>query len=174
MAESELDIIPKEKFIPDRLFQEILGNVPIACVDLVVVKDLETDPQVLLIKRKISPGEGKWALVGGRVLKGERLKEAIDRQAEIELGVSVEVISPFNANQSVVTFDNPDVDPDKHPIVDVYPVEIVDGKLNESGPESDENRWFPISEIPDMGFDHREKTFVALYSLYKKGLLRLP
>ena len=168
-------VVPAEKRIPDKTFNEIKESVPLYSVDLVVVKDLETDPQVLLIKRKIPPGVGKWALVGGRVLKGERLKEAIDRQAKIELGVSVEVIPPFNANQSVATFDNPDVVSGMHPIIGVYPVEIVGGQIKKSGPESEEIRWFPLDQIPDdMGFDHREEVFIALYSLYKNGRLRLP
>ena len=168
-------VVHAGKRIPDKTFSEIKDNVPLYKVDLVVVKDLETDPQGLLIKRKITPGVGKWALVGGRVLKGESLKKAIDRQAKIELGVSVEVIPPFNANQSVVTFDNLSVVSDEHPITGVYPVEIVEGQIKEFGPESEEIRWFPLDKIPDdMGFDHREEVFVALYSLYINGRLRLP
>ncbi len=150
------DVIPQAKRIPDKLFQEIQGNVPIPCVDLVVIRRMETDPEILLIKRDIQPEKGKWCLIGGRVLKDERLGEAIDRQAKHELGVQVKILEGFDETRPFV-FDAPDADPQKHSIAHVYPVEIVKGELMSKGPESDEIRWIPVNKLPTkMGFNHRE------------------
>ena len=70
-------------YIPDALFHQILAHVPIACVDVAIV----ARGAVLLVKRGDHPAKGEWWVPGGRVLKGERMKDAALRKARDEVGI---------------------------------------------------------------------------------------
>ena len=71
--------------IPDDLYQQILQVMPRPCVDLVV----KCNGEILMLKRRIDPMKGYWALPGGMVNKGENMSEAAIRKADEELGVKV-------------------------------------------------------------------------------------
>ena len=75
-------VVPQSRWIPDELFQAIQRSVPIPCVDLIILRKNRGTIETLLIKRKIYPEQGKWCLVGGRILKDETTKQAIARQAK--------------------------------------------------------------------------------------------
>lgn len=168
------DVIPHAARIPEPLYQQITGLVPIPCVDLVVIRPGERELEILLIKRAIPPEKDKWCIVGGRVIGGrevppERLSGAIRRQADRELGVEVGILPPWDEHHPLVVFDDPDCDPAKYPIILVYPVEIVRGDIR-TGPESSEVRWLPYSELPDvMGFTHRQEVEAVVTELMRRG-----
>lgn len=73
--------------IPDELYKDILDSMPIACVDIVIVRE----GQALLVRRNDAPAKGQWWIPGGRVLKGETLKDAARRKALEETGLVCEV-----------------------------------------------------------------------------------
>jgi colanic acid biosynthesis protein WcaH len=75
------------KLIPWNLYKQIIGNVPIACVDIAIV----ARGAVLLVRRKDAPAKGQFWLPGGRVLKGEMMKDAAARKAREEVGVECHV-----------------------------------------------------------------------------------
>lgn len=75
------------QFIPNELYYQILDNLPIACVDIAIV----SDGAVLLVKRKDAPAKGQWWVPGGRVSKGEMMKETALRKAREEVGVECHV-----------------------------------------------------------------------------------
>lgn len=56
---------------------------PLVCVDAIVIYQ----GRVLLCKRSIKPALGKWALPGGRLLKGERLIRGVSRKVMEEVGL---------------------------------------------------------------------------------------
>ncbi|MFB6216765.1 MAG: NUDIX domain-containing protein [Candidatus Aenigmatarchaeota archaeon] len=94
-------------WIPEGLYQEIIGNMPVPCVDLVV----ECRSGVLLCYRKNQPAKDSWYIPGGRVKKGETLEEAVHRVADEELGVEVEIkeqIGTFDLMFEVGNFDLPE------------------------------------------------------------------
>ncbi len=49
---------------------------------------------VLLVQRGRPPAQGLWAIPGGRLQPGERLRDAVARELLEETGVEVEVTSP--------------------------------------------------------------------------------
>lgn len=58
----------------------------------VVCGVLEKNGKVLAFQRKSSHGvEGKWEFPGGKVEPGEELKDALQRELQEELNISVEV-----------------------------------------------------------------------------------
>lgn len=79
--------------IPDDEWETVIRNVPIVSVDLVV----ECRNGVVLGKRSNEPAKGEWFVPGGRIVKGERLVEAVHRIANEELGVGVEICESLGA-----------------------------------------------------------------------------
>ncbi|BAC89027.1 NUDIX domain-containing protein [Gloeobacter violaceus] len=76
-----------DTFIPQPLYDQILANLPIACVDVAIV----AQGAVLLVKRKVPPAMGQWWVPGGRVLKNEMMKDAARRKAFEEVGIECHV-----------------------------------------------------------------------------------
>lgn len=63
--------------------------MPIMCIDAVIVKD----GKYLLVKRANEPLKGRYWTPGGRVLKGEKLTDAVKRKVMEETGLTVKPIS---------------------------------------------------------------------------------
>ena len=57
------------KFIPSKLYKRFVENMPLCCLDLIVVNN----KKFILIKRKFNPAKDKWWFPGGRVFFGEDL-----------------------------------------------------------------------------------------------------
>jgi len=101
--------------VPSEEWATVVRNAPIVSVDLVVrapVDESASEPGdgvgsgdggvdaagpataeegVVLAMRENEPARGEWFVPGGRVRKGERLREAVHRVAEAELGVAVSI-----------------------------------------------------------------------------------
>ena len=76
-----------KQFVPQELYYQIIDHVPIACVDIAIVDK----GAVLLVKRKDAPAKGQWWVPGGRVLKGEMMRETARRKAREEVGMECHV-----------------------------------------------------------------------------------
>ena len=63
---------------------------PSVTVDVVIFSILDEELKVLLIKRKIWPYEGMWAIPGGFVKMDESLETAAYRELAEETGVTSE------------------------------------------------------------------------------------
>ena len=70
--------------IPKEQYTKIIEVLPVLCVDIII-----QNPQgeFLLIKRANEPLKDQWWVIGGRVLKGETLKQAAIRKIEEEVGL---------------------------------------------------------------------------------------
>lgn len=74
-------------FIPEKLYNQFLEAMPLACVDVAIVDR----GSVLLVKRKDAPARGEWWVPGGRVWKGEMLRETAARKAREEVGIECHI-----------------------------------------------------------------------------------
>jgi len=74
--------------IPAKDYKMFMKHMPIVCIDGVVVNE---NGEYLLVKRKNEPLKGKYWIPGGRLLKNEKLEDAIKRKMNQELGVDVKV-----------------------------------------------------------------------------------
>ena len=81
------------EWIPSREWESIVKNVPIVSVDLVV----DSPAGIVLGRRSNEPARDEWFVPGGRVRKGEQLREAVHRVAEEELGTEVEIRKDMGA-----------------------------------------------------------------------------
>lgn len=119
---------------------------------------------VLLIKRKYSPFEGKWAIPGGFVLDTESLETAVTRELSEETGVKIDYL------EQLYTFGQPQRDP-RNRVVSVAYFGLVKsskfGKLKATT-DASEAAWFGIDELPNLAFDHGEILRLAIERLRSK------
>lgn len=83
------------KQIPEELYKQIHAEMPIACVDLMVLNE----NRVLLLERLREPDKGMLWCPGGRIIKGENLETAAFRILIEETGLQIkklEFIGPLN------------------------------------------------------------------------------
>jgi len=71
-------------FIQKDLYKEIIKNIPILCIDLIIMYQ----DQYLLVKRNESPLKGEWWVPGGRVQIGETVEATAKRKLIEELDLS--------------------------------------------------------------------------------------
>lgn len=164
-------VIPKQKLIPKKLFAKIQQSIPIATIDLAILRRRKTNGlEILLIKRKIFPEINKWCLIGGRILKGERFKDTIDRQMEREFGANGTVIKPWSPDKPLAVWNEPKVDVQKHFVCMIYPLTLR-GKITlSSGPEWSEAKWFSIRALPSpLGFNHKKEIRTVISLVRRSG-----
>jgi len=101
------------------------------------------DGGIVLLRRGIDPGYGRWVFPGGYVDRGETLEGAAAREVREEVGLDVRVTRLLNA----YSYEGRPV------IVIVYEGEVLGGAPR-GGSEALEVRVFPPGEIPwdDLAF----------------------
>jgi len=124
---------------------------PAVTVDCLITRLQGDEQQILLIRRKNEPYRNKWALPGGFMDINERLEDAAMRELEEETGLKISNLEQFHV------FDEPGRDPRGRTITVVFKGQVED---HESAirPASDttEVKWFPVDELPELAFDHRD------------------
>lgn len=153
-------------------------NLPILCVDALPVKmnGKGRNIQVGLILRE-TPHQGiRWCLLGGRVLRGESLREALYRQWNSALGGSLSLGNLWQEAPKVIEY-HPDSlpgrphDPRKHAVSITYAIS-TEGVGLTTGPEAIDFRWFDLVDINDqvMGFGQEVVVREILLGLINQDL----
>lgn len=75
------------KFAPRSVFEKILEFAVIPTFDLIL--DF-TEKGVIILRRKIAPYSGQWALPGLRMMKGENIPDTLKRISENEVGMLID------------------------------------------------------------------------------------
>lgn len=99
--------------------------------------------RIVLVKRAIEPGYGKWVFPGGFVDRGEEIKLAAIREAKEESGLDVRLDHLVN----IYSYAG------RAPIIVVYAATMLSGDMT-TDDENLEVREFGIEEIPwdDLAF----------------------
>ncbi len=118
---------------------------PRLTVDAVAVRG----DQVLLVRRGKEPFEGRWALPGGFVDRGELVEDAVLRELEEETGVTGRILGLVGA------YSRPDRDPRGHTVSLVYAIEVGGGDVA-GGDDASEAAWHDLTSPPALAFDHDE------------------
>ena len=120
---------------------------PMVTTDCIVVNTLN---EVLLIKRKNSPFEGKWALPGGFIEMDEDLMESAKRELKEETSVDAANIVQFK------TYGKPGRDPRGRTITIVYYCFVEENIAPRAGDDAAQADWFHLQSLPPMAFDHAD------------------
>jgi len=97
----------------------------------------DEDSRIVLVRRAIEPGYGKWVFPGGYVDRGEQVHTAAVREAREEAGLDVRLDKLIN----IYSY------PGRAPIIVVYAATMLGGELC-GDDECLEARLFTPEEIP--------------------------
>jgi len=138
---------------------------PALTTDCVIFGFDGVELNVLLIERGIEPYKGKWALPGGFVRMDENTEDSALRELKEETGVENVFI------EQLYTFSDVDRDP-RGRVVSVAYFALVRSTDYEviGGDDASSARWFRLSDIPSLAFDHDMVIRVAQKRL--KGKIR--
>ncbi len=123
---------------------------PSLTVDVVLIAvDKGAGPRLLLIQRKRAPFRGRWALPGGFLDMGEQVETAARRELQEETGLSVGPLCQLGAYGEVGR------DPRGRTISVVFlALHCGDRPEPIAGDDASESRWFPLTKLPPLAFDH--------------------
>ena len=119
-------------------------------VDIIIYAIREGVLRVLLVKRKIDPFKGSWAIPGGFVAEGESIEEAAKRELKEETGVSDVYL------EQLYTFGEPKRDPRGRLISIAYFAILPSERPILAGTDADIAQWFDADNVPPLAFDHKK------------------
>ncbi len=123
---------------------------PALTVDCVVFGLDDRDLKVLLIERDAEPFAGSWALPGGFVHVDETIDAAALRELEEETGVQIRFL------EQLYTFGDVERDPRERVVtVAYYALLRLDEHPLHAASDARDANWFPLTELPELAFDHQ-------------------
>jgi len=123
---------------------------PAVTTDCVVYRFDREELQVLLIQRANEPFRGKWAFPGGFLEMEETTRQGALRELSEETGIVPDYLEQF------YTFSAIDRDP-RERVISVAYIGLVNGvKEPFPGDDAAKARWYPISKLPSLAFDHAQ------------------
>lgn len=112
------------------------NDLPLVGVGVAIVDEGE----ILLVQRGRDPGRGLWAVPGGKVHLGERLRDAARREALEETGLEVDV--------GEVIWVGEHIEGEHHIVLIDFSATVVGGTLL-AADDADDARWVPIERVTD-------------------------
>ncbi|WP_203532701.1 NUDIX hydrolase [Draconibacterium halophilum] len=136
-------------------------------VDCVILGYDEGELCLLLYPRGFEPSKGAWSLMGGFVQDNESADAAAKRVLKQTIGLE-EIFM-----EQVGAFANPDRDPEARVISLAYYALVRMDEHDKACVRENGAHWWPISELPEMIFDHGEMVEQALVKLQQEAGYRL-
>ncbi len=132
-------------------------------VDCVIFGYRNDELCLLLYPRGFEPSQGKWSLMGGFIQKNESSEEAAKRVLTQTTGLKNIYL------EQVETFTQPNRDPEARVIsISYYALSRMD-EYDEKSVREHGAHWWPITELPQMIFDHTNMVEKALIKLQQKS-----
>lgn len=105
------------------------------------------DLKILLVERGIEPFKGMWAFPGGYLQMDETALECAKRELKEETGLDQAYMEEFK------TFSEVDRDP-RGRVITIAHIALVRITQVQGGDDAAKARWFRLSEVPHLAFDH--------------------
>jgi 8-oxo-dGTP diphosphatase len=118
---------------------------PFVTVDTIIFSIKGNNLKVLLVKRAVSPFKNRWAIPGGFVNPEDSLEDAAKLKLEEKTGVKDVYL------EQLYTFGNPKRDPRARIITVAYFALINSDDVLLKGEDA---KWFSVSGLPHLAFDH--------------------
>jgi ADP-ribose pyrophosphatase YjhB (NUDIX family) len=131
-------------------------------VDCIIFGFDEEDLKILLIKRDFEPEKGKWSLMGGFLRRQENLNMAANRILFQLTGIEKIYMEQLYA------FSEVDRDPAERTISVAYFALINSKEHDKSLIDKHSAKWYSITELPELIFDHAEMITKAITRLRYK------
>lgn len=135
-------------------------------VDCVIFGFDNQELKLLLIKRNMEPGKGMWSLMGGFPKRDEGLYQAAGRVLKQLTGLHNVYLEQLFAYGEV------NRDPGERVVSVAYYSLIKIEDYDKDLVEENNARWQPVSDIPDLVFDHREMVDKALRRLRRRARIQ--
>jgi len=138
---------------------------PIVGVGAVILNE----GKILLVRRGVEPGKGRWSIPGGAVELGEKVREATIREAREESGLDVEIIDdrPLDAVDSITTTEDSLL---RYHYVLLQFVTRPRGGTLKPGSDALEAKWVSFEEVERYDLT---KSFRAFFQIHKHELKKL-
>src|SRR5262249_5144456 len=132
-------------------------------VDIVILTIDNDLLKVLLIRRGVTPFEGQYALPGGFVLDDESLEDAARPDLSEEPGPRDVYLEQLYSCGEVGR------DPRGRVLTVAYYALIPsDRSPLKAGTDAEEARWFPVTKLPPLAFDHKKIVDYAVERIRNK------
>jgi ADP-ribose pyrophosphatase YjhB (NUDIX family) len=122
-------------YIPDKIYNVILKNTVISCVDVCI----RYDNKILLIKRSEEPELNQWYPIGGRIHIGESIFKAAKRIAKEECNLNIIPIKIIHSDNTI--FKDKDKNIIRHSLNIVVLADVKNIKNFKLDNKSSEYKW---------------------------------
>ena len=136
---------------------------PKVAVDTVVFAVESGRLKTYLVQLRHGSVRGRWAFPGGLVRIGEMLDDAARRELLAYTGIDDAYL------EQLFTFGDPSRDPQAHVVSVAYMALIADPRrASAPGGKYPDGRWFEVSALPALAYDHQQMAEYALGRLKAK------
>ena len=125
------------------------------------------DGELLLIRRRTQPGQGKWGVPGGLVELGENVQDAMMRETKEEVGLDVEAVKLMDVFDSVTLDEQGRIQ--YHFVVVNFLAHIVGGNLRTAS-DILEARWVSVGEVEKFNLT---KSLRAIFEKHRDRIREL-
>jgi len=138
-------------------------NIKIA-VDAIVFGYEKNVLYVLAVQQKYGVFKDRWVLPGGFIKDDEALIDAVRRELLEEAGISVNYLEQLKTFGDEVNRDS------RGRVISVAYFALVNPQnfILKADTDAKDAKWFPISEVPMLGYDHNEMVELAHLRLKAK------
>jgi len=135
-------------------------------VDCIIFGFDDAELKLLLLKRNFEPAKGKWSLQGGFLKDSEGIDEAAARVLRELTGLHDVYL------EQLYTYGSLDRDPGERVVSVAYYALIKIAENDQDLVKENGAYWCPLSDIPELIFDHNEMVQKALRRLRRKAKIQ--
>jgi 8-oxo-dGTP diphosphatase len=152
------------KNLPDQYAEH--PKYPVA-IDCVIFGYEDDELKLLLYPRRFDPQKGAWSLMGGFVKEDESMDDTVKRVLKLTVGLENIYVDQVGA------YSEPERDPGGRVISMAYYALIRIDEHDKELVSQKGGKWWPITETPQLIFDHGKMVSDALKQLQEKASYQL-